>query len=318
MTAPDAPDVPTKRERDVVDKEVKLERNFSFLSCLGLAFTTLNSWCGESPLASSVADGTTLSWLPPPPMKPPAHAVGALTPAMAASLPLVLPSGGSVSMVWGLVVSTIGTLAMTLSLADICHVLPTSGGQYDWACELPLPVSPPQARSSPLPRHLPALTPDVLAPPNLKTALSFLTAWNVTAGWVALGATAATVGARFIMGIVVLWNPSFERTAWATYLIFLAFTVVAFLLNVFAVRLLPLINRVSGVWSMVGIVVVVVTVFACRSGEFRPAGEVFASWTNETGVSAVGRAGLGDAWEDLSYISTCGEAPDQLNKLRAS
>ncbi len=23
------------------------ERSFSFLSCLGLAFTTLNSWCGE-------------------------------------------------------------------------------------------------------------------------------------------------------------------------------------------------------------------------------------------------------------------------------
>lgn len=43
MTAPDAP------KRDVVGakEEVKLERNFSFLSCLGLAFTTLNSWCGE-------------------------------------------------------------------------------------------------------------------------------------------------------------------------------------------------------------------------------------------------------------------------------
>jgi hypothetical protein len=25
------------------------ERSFSFLSCLGLAFTTLNSWCGECP-----------------------------------------------------------------------------------------------------------------------------------------------------------------------------------------------------------------------------------------------------------------------------
>jgi amino acid transporter len=37
-------------------------------------------------------------------------------------------------MVWGLVVSTVGTMAMALSLAEICHVFPTSGGQYDWAC----------------------------------------------------------------------------------------------------------------------------------------------------------------------------------------
>lgn len=95
--------------------EDKPERSFSFLSCLGLAFTTLNSWCGASLPHDSL-----------------------LTAAVAASLPLVLPSGGSVSMVWGLVVSTVGTMAMALSLAEICHAFPTSGGQYDWACGSPL------------------------------------------------------------------------------------------------------------------------------------------------------------------------------------
>lgn len=30
-----------------VDGEVRLERRFSFLSCLGLAFILLNSWTGE-------------------------------------------------------------------------------------------------------------------------------------------------------------------------------------------------------------------------------------------------------------------------------
>lgn len=42
--------VSTKRDAGLVgrvDNKVKLERNFSFLSCLGLAFTTLNSWCGK-------------------------------------------------------------------------------------------------------------------------------------------------------------------------------------------------------------------------------------------------------------------------------
>lgn len=42
-------------------------------------------------------------------------------------------------MVWGLIVSALGTLAMGVSLAEVCHVLPLSGGQYDWSCELQLP-----------------------------------------------------------------------------------------------------------------------------------------------------------------------------------
>lgn len=40
-------------------------------------------------------------------------------------------------MVWGLVVAFVGTLAMAVSLAEICHVYPLSGGQYDWSCECP-------------------------------------------------------------------------------------------------------------------------------------------------------------------------------------
>jgi amino acid transporter len=85
---------------DGIEGEVALERNFSYLSSLGLAFALLNSWT-----------------------------------AMSASLSLVLPSGGSVSMIWGLVVSALGTLAMGASLAEICHIYPMTGGQYDWACE---------------------------------------------------------------------------------------------------------------------------------------------------------------------------------------
>jgi hypothetical protein len=36
-------------------------------------------------------------------------------------------------MTWGLCVSAVGSLAMCTTLAEICHVYPTVGGQYDWA-----------------------------------------------------------------------------------------------------------------------------------------------------------------------------------------
>jgi hypothetical protein len=74
----------------VIPDEVPLERNFSFLSSLGLAFTLLNSWTGEWR-----RNGLTYR---------------------SGSLSLVLPSGGSISMIWGLLTSAVGTMFMVLSL----------------------------------------------------------------------------------------------------------------------------------------------------------------------------------------------------------
>ncbi|KLT39143.1 gaba permease [Cutaneotrichosporon oleaginosum] len=197
-------------------------RNFSFLSSLGLAFTLLNSWT-----------------------------------AMSGSLGLVLPSGGSISMIWGLLTSAVGTLLMVLSLAEICHAFPMSGGQYDWAY--------------------------ILAPRRYKVGLSFFTGWMATAGWIALSATAASLGASLITGIITLWHPTYVAQPWHQFLLYVGIVAQAFFLNVFSVRALPHIDRLAGLWSMCGIVTVVVVCLACARGRYQPPGEVFAQWTNETG-----------------------------------
>ena len=61
----------------------ELQRNFSMLSMLGLAFAILNSWT-----------------------------------ALAASLSLALPSGGATSVLWGLVTAGICNLCLAASLAE--------------------------------------------------------------------------------------------------------------------------------------------------------------------------------------------------------
>jgi amino acid permease len=73
----------------------ELERNFSLLSMLGLAFAILNSWT-----------------------------------ALSASIGLALPSGGSTSVIWGLVTAGICNLALAASLAEFLSAYPTAGGQY--------------------------------------------------------------------------------------------------------------------------------------------------------------------------------------------
>lgn len=75
-----------------------LQRNFSFLSMLGLAFTILNSWT-----------------------------------ALSVSVSLALPSGGPSAVVWGLAVAGIGNLSLAMSMAEFLSAYPTAGGQYHWA-----------------------------------------------------------------------------------------------------------------------------------------------------------------------------------------
>lgn len=77
--------------------EQELQRNFSSLSMLGLAFAILNSWT-----------------------------------ALSASLSLALPSGGPTSVIWGLVTAGICNLALAASLAEFLSSYPTAGGQYHW------------------------------------------------------------------------------------------------------------------------------------------------------------------------------------------
>lgn len=77
--------------------KAELQRNFSPLAMLGLAFAILNSWT-----------------------------------ALSASLSLALPSGGPTSVIWGLVSAGICNLALAASLAEFLSAYPTAGGQYHW------------------------------------------------------------------------------------------------------------------------------------------------------------------------------------------
>ncbi|KAL7815764.1 amino acid/polyamine transporter I [Trichoderma gracile] len=93
----------TKHENDddaqlaAMGHQPELNRNFSTLSMLGLAFAVLNSWT-----------------------------------ALSASLSLSLTSGGSTGVVWGLVTAGVCNLCIAASLAEFLSAYPTAGGQYHW------------------------------------------------------------------------------------------------------------------------------------------------------------------------------------------
>jgi len=200
----------------------ELKRNFSLISMLGLAFAILNTWT-----------------------------------ALAASLTLALPSGGSSAVIWGLIVAGICNMAQAVSLAEFLSAYPTAGGQYHWAA--------------------------IVSWPKWSRGISYATGWINVSGWVALSATGGLLGSTFIMNIIQLMHPDFEPKAWHQFLIYIAFALAALVINAFATRLLPLLTKAAFFWSVGGFVIISITVLACASPDYQSGEFVYGNFINEVG-----------------------------------
>jgi choline transport protein len=218
------------REKDTADDQQlealgikgELKRNFSPLSMLGLAFAILNSWT-----------------------------------ALSASLSLALPSGGSTSVIWGLVTAGICNLCLAASLAEFLSAWPTSGGQYYWVA--------------------------VISWEKWVPLLSWITGWINVSGWIALVCSGGLLGSQLIVGVIALFNPTYVSERWHQFLIYIAYTIAAFLINAFMNDLLPHINRGAITWSIAGFVVICITILACASPNYSSGKFVFTDFINETG-----------------------------------
>ncbi|CAO1622827.1 unnamed protein product [Sympodiomycopsis kandeliae] len=195
---------------------------FSFAAILGLAFAVLNSWV-----------------------------------AMSASLSVVLPSGGPVAMLWGLIISAVGVICIAASLAEICAVLPSAGGPYHWTF--------------------------ALAPKNLKVGLAYANGWISAAGWVCLVATASSLGSTFIGNIISLLHPEYEEQPWHIFLLYVAFSLGGWLVNVFGAKILDPCNKAALFWSLAGAITVVIVCLATASPTYRTGTDVFGTYVNTTG-----------------------------------
>lgn len=176
---------------------------------------------------------------------------------LSASLSLALPSGGSAAVIWGLITAGICNLCLAASLAEFLSAYPTAGGQYHWVAVI--------ARK----RHVPIL--------------SWITGWISVSGWIMLVSSGGLLGSQLIVGVISLMHESYESQRWHQFLIYIAYTLVAFFINAFLNRLLPLVTRFAFMWLLLGLVVISVTVLACASPSYASGDYVFRAFLNDTG-----------------------------------
>ena len=200
----------------------ELKRNFSMISMLGLAFAILNTWT-----------------------------------ALAASISLALPSGGTSAVIWGLVVAGICNLALAASLAEFLSAYPTAGGQYHWAA--------------------------IVSWKGASRGISYATGWINVSGWVALSATGGLLGSTFVVNIISLLHADYDPKPWHQFLIYIAFTAIGFFVNAFLTRLLPYFTKAAFFWSISGFVIISITVLACASPNYQSGAFVYGHFINEVG-----------------------------------
>src|SRR5262245_18116425 len=159
--------------------------------------------------------------------------------------------GGPVAITWGwLIVGLMSTL-VALAMAEIASKFPTAGGLYYWSSKLGSP------------------------------GWGWFTGWFNLVGQIAVTASIGYGLAIFSTALMNYWfdYPNSKNYVYLMYAIVLA---VALLLNLFRVTVTAMLNTISAYWHMIGVVVIVIVLFAVPD-HHRSFSFVFTETLNLTG-----------------------------------
>ncbi|KAF7562630.1 hypothetical protein G7046_g1509 [Stylonectria norvegica] len=176
--------------------------------------------------------------------------------ALAGSIGLILPSGGSVAFIYGFIFCVLCNFALGASLGEMAAIWPTAGGQYHFVY--------------------------AICTDKWKKLMSFWVGWTNIAGWLTLVTTEGFFASQFISAAAVIASDgAYEIKAWKTYLFFLAILTFTTAGNVWGNKILGRWNDAALYWSLFAVVIISIVILSTSpktSAEF-----VFTDFENETG-----------------------------------
>lgn len=210
-----------------------LNRSFSIWSLLALAFSVLGTW---STFAQDLASGLT--------------------------------NGGSITILWGLLLVTVCNLCIAVSLGELCSAMPTALGQAYYIHRL--------------------------WPTNWGRFTSYMCAWINTFGWWTLTASQLAFMAEFLLGMKVMFDPDWPGAnyGWLNFVVYVGIVVLFTVFNIMACRkeqVLPWFNNGVGIMFSALFIAYSLALLICvgtnpdlhfQSGKF-----TFGKWINQTGWS---------------------------------
>lgn len=133
--------------------------------------------------------------------------------------------GGPAALIWGTIPVSLGQLILMLSLAEYTTIWPTAGGQQYYTQRL--------------------------APPRFAPFLSYVVGWAALIGNISTSAGCAANSALIVAAFVEITNPEIVWRSWMTWLIYSAWLLIPFAMNLRR-ELLPVSNVLGAFWVIGG------------------------------------------------------------------
>ncbi|THX18306.1 amino acid permease [Aureobasidium pullulans] len=218
--------------RDAADmmrlgKKQEFRRNFHAFSMLGLSSVLMGTW-----------------------------------QALIGSASFSLVNGGLAGSTWSYIATWICTITVTLSLAEMASMAPTSGGQYHWTSEF--------------------------APAQYQKSLSYFVGWLSALGWQASIALTSFAAGNVILELASIMHPTYTPALWHGTLMTILMAVLAVLVNTVGAKRLPLLEATILFLHIFGFFAVLIPLWVIAPKV--SAKEAFTSFANTGGWSSVGAA----------------------------
>lgn len=158
--------------------------------------------------------------------------------AYSASAATALASGGANVLVWGMIVVGFGNMASAVTIAEPASQFPNASGQAAWVYRL----------------H--------------GRFLSYFTSWIVLLGYVFLSVAGQLITSTILLAMINLTFPAYVIERWHVSVCCMAAACFAFVVSSFASRIVSRLNVFAFTWSVVGLMVVVLTLLIQSRGSF--------------------------------------------------
>ncbi|EXJ79521.1 hypothetical protein A1O3_07800 [Capronia epimyces CBS 606.96] len=180
---------------------------------------------------------------------------------VSATIALGITQGGTVTMIYGILIVALFMGGTILTLAELASVYPTAGGQYHWT--------------------------SILSPPSISKGLSYLCGASNVCGWVSLGAGTAIIPAQIVFSMVVFFHPDFESKPWMIFLIYQGVNFVLALNNIYVQKRASWIHDIGLFISVSFFLIILITCLA-RTPKFQTNEFVWTTWVDYSNWNAPG------------------------------
>ena len=129
---------------------------------------------------------------------------------VASSFALAVASGGTVTLLYSIILVSFIFLCNGATLAELASVYPTAGGQYHFT--------------------------SILAPKRYSKGLSYTCGLIAMFSWIVATASVAVLLAQMLLAVALNYHDSYELKSWHTFLVYMAFNTFAAIYNLVLLR----------------------------------------------------------------------------------